>query len=99
MEKYGSNVLMYGIKRMWVQGSVTMPVTKKSASITPEVNMTNPLHAGGKHAHERNQHYFETQGRHHQKSKTGVPVAPRKGLFFKKKVKATQGLASDVSPD
>ena len=31
---------------------------------------------------------FETQGRHHQKSKTGVSVAPRKGLMpFKNLIK------------
>ena len=30
-------------------------------------------------------HGFETQGRHHQKSKTGVLVAPRKGLMQAKK--------------
>ena len=28
---------------------------------------------------------FETQGRRHQKSKTGVLVTPQKGLIFSKK--------------
>ena len=30
---------------------------------------------------------FETQGRRHQKSKTGVSVAPRKGLMSSKNLK------------
>ena len=58
----------------------------QSAGVTPEVNlrMTQARkHAKGIHPG------FKTQGRHHQKSKTGVSVAPRKGLvssktFFKK---------------
>ena len=42
-----------------------------------------------KHASEEILPGFETRGRHHQKSKTGISVAPRKGLvssnFFQKK--------------
>ena len=48
----------------------------QSAGVTPEVNLritqarkyAKGIHSG-----------FETQGRHHQKSKTEVSVAPRKG--------------------
>ena len=43
------------------------------ASVTPEVNLRNPLHTGNK-AHPG----FETQSRCHQKSKAGVLVAPQK---------------------
>ena len=37
-----------------------------------------------KHASEGIHPGFETQVRHHQKSKIGVPVAPRKGLMSSK---------------
>ena len=69
-----------------------MPAVKRSAGVTPEVNLRNSLHTGDK-AHKQWIHPgFETQGRHHQKSKTGVSVAPQKGLmsskrFLKKKKK------------
>ena len=57
-------------------GSATMLVTKKSGGIAPEVNLRNLLHA----CHETNNwgihSGFEIQGRCHQKSKTGVSVAP-----------------------
>ena len=44
---------------------------------------------------------FETQGRCHQKSKTGVSVAPQKGLFvssknFKKKKICSHKFASEI---
>ena len=55
--------------------------------VTPEVNLREcithmPLSSTNNAAHSG----FETQRRHHQKSKTGVSVAPQKGLqfFFKK---------------
>ena len=61
---------------------MTMPAVKRSADVTLEVNLKNPLHVGNK-AHKQGIHPgFETQGRHHQKSKTGVSVAPQKGTCF-----------------
>ena len=54
-----------------------------------DVNLRNSLYAGRK-ARKRGIHPgFETQGRRYQKSKTGVSVAPQKGLMsskIKKKV-------------
>ena len=71
-------------------GSVTILATKRSAGVTPEVNLRNPLHMGNE-AHKQGFHLgFEAQSRHSQKSKTGVSVAPQKKLmsfkisFFKK---------------
>ena len=62
-----------------------MLAAKRSAGVAPEVNLRNSLHAGNK-AHKRGIHPgSETQGRRHQKSKTGVSVAPQKGLMFSKK--------------
>ena len=49
---------------------------KRSAGVALEVNLRNPLHAGDE-AHKWGIHPgFETQGRHHQKSKAMVSVAP-----------------------
>ena len=49
-----------------------MLATKRSAGVTPEVNLRNPLHAGG----------FGTQGRGHQQPKTGVSVTPQKKTYL-----------------
>ena len=62
--------------------------TKRSAGVAPEVNFRKyvermPLPSGTRLPHSG----FETHRRCHQKSKTGVSVAPQKGLmstFFKK---------------
>ena len=40
-----------------------------------------------KHTSEGIHPGFETQGRHHQKSKTGVSVAPQKGLVSYKNLR------------
>ena len=42
---------------------------------------------------------FETQRKHHQKSKTGVSVAPEKGLMSSKKLfkKCSHNIATDSS--
>ena len=67
-----------------------MLAIKRSASVTPEVNLENPLHPG-KETGKRGIHPgFETNGRHHQKFKTGVSLAPYKGLMSSK----YQGLMS-----
>ena len=61
--------------------------TKRLAGITPEVNLPEhvtcappPSVNGAAHSG------FETQGRCHQKSKTGVSVAPKKGLVSSKNI-------------
>ena len=61
--------------------SAAMLVAKRSAGATPEVNLREcvtyiPLPSANKAAHTG----FETQRRHHQKSKRVVPVAPQKEL-------------------
>ena len=52
--------------------SAAMLVVNRSASVTPVVNLRNSLHAGEEAHKQRLHHGFETQGRHHQKSKTGI---------------------------
>ena len=79
------------------KGSAAMLTSIQSAGVAPEVNLRNSLHAGNKTHKQGIDPGFETQGRHHQKSKTGVSVAPRKGLmssknFFKKKEKKRTNL-------
>ena len=54
-----------------------MLALKTSAGVAPEVNLRNLVHAGDKACKPRIHPDFETQGRHHQKSKTGVSVAPQ----------------------
>ena len=58
-----------------------MLATKRSAGVTPKVNPMEcvthtPLPSTNKAVHSG----FETQRRHHQKSKIGVFVVPQKGL-------------------
>ena len=60
--------------------SAAMLATKRSAGVTPEMNLREcvthtPLPSANKAAHSG----FETQ-RCHKKSKTGVSVAPQKGV-------------------
>ena len=64
-----------------------MLAAKRSAGVTPEVNLRNPL-CIGEEAHKRGIHPgFETQGRRHQKYKTRVSVTPQKGLMSSKNFK------------
>ena len=63
-------------------GSAAMLATKRLAGVTPEVNFSEcvkcmPLPSATKAAHSG----FETQGRHHQRSKRGVSVVPQKGCM------------------
>ena len=51
---------------------------KGSASAAREVNLGNPLHTGKKASTQGIHLGLETQGWHHRKSKTGVPVVPQK---------------------
>ena len=66
-------------------GSAATLVTKRSADVTPEVNLGEcvthtPLPRTNKSAHSG----FETQLRYHQKSKARVSVSPQKGLMYYK---------------
>ena len=63
------------------KGSGAMLTSIQSAGVAPEVNLRN-LWCAGKEACNRGTHPgFETQGRHHQKSGTGLSVAPTKGTY------------------
>ena len=62
-----------------------MQVAKRSAAVTPEVNLREcilcrPLPSANKPPHSA----FETQRRRHKNSETGVSVAPQKGLVSSK---------------
>ena len=62
-------------------GLAVMVAIKRSADVTSEVNLgectsCTPLPNANKAAHSG----FETQTRRHQKSKTGVSVAPEKDM-------------------
>ena len=63
---------------MWGDRPATMLAAKRSAGVTPEVNLgecisCTPLPSVNKAVHSG----FETQRRHYQKSKTGVSVAQK----------------------
>ena len=65
-----------------------MLAAKRSAGVTPKVDLRErlmwmPLPSVNNAAHSG----FETQRRRHQKSKTEVSVAPRKGLVYSKNLK------------
>ena len=53
----------------------------RSADVTPEANLRNPLHISGEAHNQVIHHGLEIQGRHRQKFKSGVSVAPQKGLM------------------
>ena len=66
-------------------GSAAMLAAKRSAGVTPEVNLREcvtsmPLPSANEAGHSG----FETQRRCYQKSKKGVSVFPQKGLVSSK---------------
>ena len=74
-----------------------MLATKRSVGVTPEVNIRKrvtctPLPCANKAALSG----FEIQGRCHQKSETGVSVAPQKGLMSSKNFVKRKILNSDT---
>ena len=80
------NVLVYHILQnllKFLQG--VLPAIYTSKGVTLEVNLREDILCTNKAAHSG----FETQRRCHQKSKTGVSVAPKMDMcptnFFKKK--------------
>ena len=73
-----------------------------SKGVTPEVNLSErisytPLPSANKAAHSG----FETQRRHHQKSKTEVSVAPKIDMcptkIFLKKSSTISGISSGIT--
>ena len=69
-------------KYMDQNSSTAMLNTKRSAGaeIEVEVNLRTLLHTVINHTSKAIHPGFETQGRHHQKSETGVLLAPHKEL-------------------
>ena len=64
-------------------GSASMMAAKRSAGDAPEVNLTECVtHTPPPSANKAANSGFEPQIRRHQKSKTGVSVAPQKGFIF-----------------
>ena len=69
------------------RGSAAMLAITRSADVTSEVNLRNPLQISGEVHKQVIHHGLETQGRHRQKFKSGVLVDPQKGLVSSKNVK------------
>ena len=57
---------------------------KRSAGVTPEVNLRNPLHGGDKASEGEIHPSFEPQSRCHKNSKTKVSAASGKELTSSK---------------
>ena len=55
------------------------------SKVAPEVNLGNPQHAGNEACKPGIHPGFESQERHHKKSKPGVSVVPQKGLMSSKR--------------
>ena len=63
-----------------------MLATKRLAGVAPKVNVRECVaHMSPPSMNKAAHSGFETQRRHHQKSKTGVSVAPQKGLMSSQK--------------
>ena len=76
---------MPGHRYMEEIGLMAFLAAKRLAGVAPEVNLKEcvtctPLPSTNKAAH----YGFETQRRHHQKSTTGVSVAPQQGITSSK---------------
>ena len=74
----------YVYKYVDQKGPAAVLFAKRSAGVTPEVNLKNPLHPGKEACEQGIYPGFETQGTWHQKSKTGVLVDPQTGLLSSK---------------
>ena len=70
-------------------GLAAVLATKRSVGVTPEVNLRNPLYTGDGACKWGIHPGFETQGRCHQKFKTGISVAPQEGLMSSTNEKKT----------
>ena len=82
MDQISTNAYWHICKYVDWKDSAAMLTSTLLASVAPEVNLRNPLCTGEEACKWGIHPGFETQGRHHQRSKTGVPVAPRKGLMY-----------------
>ena len=85
------NSTKYNLQRNWLtvgKRSAAMVAAKRLAGVAPEVNLREriscmPTPSANKAVHSD----FETQRRRHQKSKTGLSVAPQKGFMSSKNLK------------
>ena len=76
---------------MWGKQPAAMLAIYTGRGVTPEVNLREhishtPLQSSNKAVHSG----FETQRRHHQKSETGVSVAPKMDMCPTKILKKTK---------
>ena len=76
-------------------GLTAMLTAKRSAGVAPEVNLREHVTCMNKAAHSG----FETQRRHHLKSKTGVSVAPEKRTYAIQKIVLKKKIAMNQSPE
>ena len=74
------------------QKGLAAMLTTQSAGVAPKMNLR--ITTGEKACKQGIHPGFETQSRHHQKSKTGVSLAPQKGLVSSKKLK--KGTSEDM---
>ena len=85
VSKLKTEVTFYcGLTQLAAASQTRIP-SKRSAGVAPEVSLKEcvtcmPPPSANKATHSG----FETQRRRHQKSKTGVSVAPQKGLMSSK---------------
>ena len=77
-------------------------MTFRSAGVAPEVNLMNPLHASKKTCKQGILPGFEIQGKHHQKFKQRISMAPQNRLMSSKNVlkiqlSCCQGMNSNLN--
>ena len=70
--------------------AVCVLAIKGPTGVTLEVNLRNSLHTGEEACKGGIHPGFEFQGRHYQKSKTGIWVTPQKELMSSKSFKKNQ---------
>ena len=69
---------MYIYKYVDQNVRLAMLAIKRSAGVAPEMNLGNPLRTGDNAWNQETHSGFETQGRHHQKSKNRGISGPTK---------------------
>ena len=65
-------------------GLATMLATKRSAGVTPDLNLRNPLHLGDKTPKQGNPPWLWSPGQMLPEAQNGLSVAPEKGLMSSK---------------
>ena len=73
---------MYVYKYLDQKGSIAVLAIKRSVDVVPEVNLNNPLHKADEVCKRGIHPRYETQGKHHQKSKIGT-IGPTKRMSSK----------------